>query len=342
MDILLSNEWLVTTGGTGTFTYTLAGELTKRGHNVFLFTNEWGGLADRICKDLGVKPYENRKYDLILANHHSTVKKLHKQGPTIQTCHGIFPFLEQPSKYAHGHVAISKEVQNHLLRKNFSSTIILNGINCERFNSIKGLNIEKPVVLSMCHSIEAHNNVEKAALSLGMEFKKLDKRNDWKWEVEMEINACDIVVGLGRSAYEALACGRPVIIYDKRHYSSSIGDGYFLNNFMSFVQHNCSGRFSNNNMGVDELIRELKKYKPNHGTIARELALNNFNIGKTVDEYFNYLKIIKTAQEHQKLGNKLKRKIFPILNQLIPYTPRLLRKLGKIIVNDKGDFHEYY
>ena len=342
MDILLSNEWLVTTGGTGTFIYSLAGELTERGHSVYLYTNEWGGLADRICKDFGVQKYENKKYDLILANHHTTVKKLYKKGMTIQTCHGKFPFLEQPSKYAHGHVSISREVQNHLLTKNIASTIILNGINCKRFISFNKLNKEQPVVLSMCHSNEAHSNVETAALSLGMRFNKLDKRNNWKWEVEHEINKCDIVVGLGRSAYESLACGRPVIIYDKRHYSSSIGDGYFLNDFFSFVKNNCSGRFSNTSMGVDELIIELKKYRPEHGIIARDIALKNFNVVLTVDDYLTYFEILLAAQEFKKISNKLNRILFSLIVKIRPLTPKFIRKIGKLIIKDWGKLNEYY
>jgi len=342
MDILLSNEWLVTTGGTGTFVYTLAGELTERGHNVYLYTNEWGGLADRICKDFDVKKYVDKKYDLILANHNTTVKQLYKKGLTIQTCHGKFPLLEQPSKYADGHVSISREVQNHLITKNIASTIILNGINCKRFDSFHKLNEKKPIVLSMCHSVEAHNNVEAAAISLGMGFKKIDKKNNWKWDVEHEINNCDIVVGLGRSAYEALACGRPLIIYDKRHYSRSIGDGYFLNDFFSFMRNNCSGRFSNTNMGVDELVQELKKYRPEHGVIARDIALNNFNVVSTVNDYLTYFEIVLTAQEYSKISNKCKRILFSLLIKIRPFTPKIIRNIGKHIIKDWKRLHEYY
>jgi glycosyltransferase involved in cell wall biosynthesis len=341
MDILITNEWLVTTGGTGTFTYTLASELTKRKHNVFLYTNDWGELADRICNDFGVKPFEDKKYDLILANHHSTVKKLFRHGITIQTCHGIFPYLEQPSAYAHGHVAISQEVQNHLLSKGFSSTIIYNGIDCDRFASKNNLRVSNPVVLSLCHSEDAHIKVKTAAVSLGMGFKKLDKRIDWKWEVEDIINECDIVVGLGRSAYEAMACGRPVVIYDKRHYAKSVGDGYFLNKILSAVKNNCSGRYSNREMDVEEIKLELSKYSPMDGGIARMIAEENFNMSTNIDDYFIYLDNINDAKEYKKLWNRFKRKLYYFLNIISPHTPKWIRVIGQLLL-DKKNLHEYY
>lgn len=343
MDILLSNEWLVTTGGTGTFIYTLAGELKRRNHNVYLFTNEWGGLADRICNDFDVLPFDkDKKYDLILANHHTTIKKIYKLGLTIQTCHGIYPYFEQPSQYAHGYVSISQEVQNHLLKKGYSSTIIFNGIDCDRFKPITPLRRIQPTVLSLCHSREAHEIVEEASSLLDMNFKKLDKVKDWKWEVEDYINECDIVVGLGRSAYEGLACGRPLIIFDKRSYSDFYGDGYFLNKITKAVKHNCSGRASNMKMGVDELKVELEKYKPEHGVLAREIAIDNFNIKHTVTQYLNYKTILEEKYIYNNTISKIKRIIYPILFKYKDSTPSFIKEIGKKILKEKHTLHEYY
>lgn len=343
MKILLTSEWLVTTGGTGTFTYSLAGELTKRGHKVYLFTNKWGELADKICKDFNVLPFVKQKYDLILANHITTIKKIHKYGMVIQTCHGIFPKLEQPSPFADGHVAISLEVQKHLLIRGYPSIIIHNPIDCERFRPNTPLRNENLTLLSLCHSKEAHQLIKKIANELNYSFKYLDKRENWIWEVEKAINDSDIVFGLGRSAYEALACGRPVIIFDNRHYYGNAGDGYFKDVFFKSIENNCSGRALNIEFKKQDLIKEIQKYKPEHGEIARRIALDYFNIKNATDKYLEYKLILENKKKYHFLLNKIKRKTYNYTIKFAIYIPKPLRKIGKVILKDNSSntTHQY-
>ena len=115
MNILVTNHWLKKLGGSETFTYTLIAALKKAGHDVDLFTNQPGLVSDRIATDL--KVYSKRlkdSYDLILANHNTCVRSVYDRGPVIQTCHGIYPKLEQPSDKATAWVSISREVKNYL------------------------------------------------------------------------------------------------------------------------------------------------------------------------------------------------------------------------------------
>ena len=108
-NILVANHHLEKVGGTESYTYALTGELVKKGYNVEYFTFFKGEVADRLENDFFV-PYMSRsKYDLILANHNTCVNYLFGKGFTIQTCHGIFPELEQPSPHADAYVAISEE-----------------------------------------------------------------------------------------------------------------------------------------------------------------------------------------------------------------------------------------
>lgn len=333
MRILLTNEWLVTTGGTGTFTYSLAGGLRKRGHEVYLFTNEWGQLADRICNDFGVIPFKKQKYDLILANHTTTIKRVYKYGLVIQTCHGIFPELEQPSPLADGHISISLEVQKHLIVKGYPSLIINNPIDCTRFSPQKALRKNNLRLLSLCHSEEAHLLIQEAANELKYSFKYLDKRNNWKWNVEDAINEADIVFGIGRSAYEALACGRPVIIFDNRHYFGNAGDGYFLNSFEKSLENNCSGRAINLRFTKQQLIQEIQKYNPSHGPIAREIALKYFNLETAIDQYLEYKSILEEKKNYSRISNKIKRNIIINLTKKAKFLPKPIRSIGKMILS---------
>ena len=323
MYILVTNNHLKVAGGTETFTYTIIEELLKDGHNVEYFCIEKGEISDRIEKDLKVHFSTRNNYDLILANHNSTIAKIHKKGVVIQTCHGIFSHLEQPTMCANGFISISPEVQTHLLKYGFQSTVIYNGINCNKYKPVKKIRNVNIKVLSLCHSVEAHKMVEEACNILGYEFGKLDKYTDNKWNVAEIINEYDIVVGLGRSAYEAMACGRPVIFFDKRRYSKSYGDGYFIDVLPVSMNNNCSGRALKIEYTVDLLVEDLKKYKPEHGIIARNIALNSFNIEKSVKKYFEYYNLLK---------NQKRKKTQRILKH---YTPELIKLIIKTLLPEK-------
>ena len=156
MKILLTNNHLDSIGGTQTYTYALAKQLITLAHDVQYFTLQKGIISDKLEQDLGLKEKNRKSYDLILANHNSTIEKVWKLGPVFQTCHGIFPFLEQPSIFADFYISISQEVQDYLAKKNLCSAIIPNGIDCDIFYPSTSINKELRTVLSLCQSKEAN------------------------------------------------------------------------------------------------------------------------------------------------------------------------------------------
>ena len=166
LSILVTNNHLKTFGGSETFTFSIIEELCKLGHSLEYFTFQRGLTSKKIEDELNVTFYSKKKYDIIFANHTSCIEVLRRsvspRTKIIQTCHGIFPEMEQPSKLANNHISISKEVQNHLLKLNFKSTIILNGININRFNSKKPINKELKSVLSLCQSEQANSEIKKS------------------------------------------------------------------------------------------------------------------------------------------------------------------------------------
>jgi len=93
-------------------------------------------------------------------------------------------------------------------------------------------------------------------------------------------------VSLGRGAYEAMACGRNVLVFDSRHYMGLLGDGFLTEeNLEEAKRCNCSGRAFGKKFDVQSLIKEMKKYNPEQGDFNREHALENMNIQKQVERY---------------------------------------------------------
>lgn len=314
MNILVASNQLVKIGGSENYIYAMVIELLRLGHHVEYFTFTKGEVAERI-EALGVKFKSKKSYDLILANHGTTVEALNLYGCTIQTCHGIFHTLEQPSTAADFHVSISFEVQQYLKEKNIESTIISNGIDCSRFYSKKELNHSLKSVLSLCHSDAANDFIRDCCDEIGVKFNKSDKYTDSKWNVEDVINDSDLVVGIGRSLYDAMACGRTVISYDNRDYDKDLGDGYLnLQNIQESIKFNCSGRGLQKTFDKESFINELKKYNKDDGSLLRNFALENLNIRLSVDKY---LKLVPPSQRIRIKIKKFTRLTYQYLSRKI-------------------------
>ena len=298
-NILVANNQLDKFGGSETFTFAIIEELKRRNFNVEYFTFKKGKTSNYIEK-LGVPFSSKKKYDLILANHNTCVQHLHKKGIIIQTCHGIYPDLEQPSIFADSYVSITEEVKKHLEKNGFKSTTILNGINFRRYNIKNPISKKIKTILSLTQSETANLKIKEVCRTLNLEYLELNKNNKSSWHVENFINKADLVFAIGRSAYEAMACGRPVIIYDERHYFEAAGDGYLtLENFDNFVLNNCSGRTLKLKFSYKDLINEIKKYKESDSILLRQKADKVLNIQNKVDDYLHIAS--QTAKKPKKI-----------------------------------------
>ena len=306
MKILVGNNFLRKTGGTENYTYTLALELKRKGHNVEYFTFERGEISSLLEK-AGIPFMSGERYDLILANHYTVVEKLCPYGYIIQTCHGYIPLLEQPSSLADAFVSISSEVRDHLQSKGYDSTIIMNGIDCNRFRPERPVSPSLTSVLSLCQSDVANDFIRKCCESIGVKFLCSNKHTDNVWSIEKMINQCDLVIGLGRSAYDAMACGRCVLSYDFRDYMGEfLGDGMLTpDNIQESLYCNCSGRGGRKKYDEKSFIEELGKYSPELANWSREFALKNLNIEKVVQQYISIYEHLEYKREFIALKSRM-------------------------------------
>lgn len=296
MRILVGNNAFANPGGSETYTFAIVEELVKRGHNVECIGKRTGMVSKKL-NDLGILVYTSpvkREYDLALLSHSTSIHLARNiKAFKIQTCHGVYPVLEQPVPGMHAYVSISEEVQKHLKIKGFKSILIRNGVNCNRFKPVKKINRNLKTILSLSHSEDVNRMIRTVSWKIGSKFIIHNKYNTPIWDVEKVINEADLVVTLGRGAYEAMSCGRNILIFDKRTYASnkSIGDGIVNGvNISAYMRNNCSGRYSNREFNETDLIVELSMYNRSKGKELRKFALENFNIEKQVDKYLNLIK----------------------------------------------------
>jgi len=284
MKVLLTNYNLIDAGGSETFTYTMAIELIKLGHDVDITAFYIGDFADHMMRSPAhLTPTPQAEYDMIFVNHYPCLQMLMKhgiKGHKTLTCHGTVDF-ENPAPGADRYVAVSEEVRQHMKTAGYKADIIFNGVNCERFKPVKPINKTLKNVYSLCQGDAANETVKEACKIGGWSFS--DKRG---FDVPEYINESDLVVSLGRGAYEAMACGRNVLVFDSRHYMDMMGDGMLtVDNIGTSKRCNCSGRSFRKRFDVQELINEMQKYNPAQGDCNREHALKNMNIKKQVERY---------------------------------------------------------
>ena len=318
LNILLGCDNLKSTG-TGTFIYSLNNELLKRGHDVDIFTFNNGLIGSRL-PNLITNISKNSKYDLLILSQKNIVDeilKLNVSGFKIYVSlmydnfdKKKFPNETGPFNEMNRVVTLSEESQNKLQSNGVKSSVIFMGYDCNRFRPIKPIKKEKPRILSAVRGETANKMIKQACEILDLEFVSWLKPWDYvsKTEdgsvadVEKWINKSDIVIGLGRVVYEAMACGRQPIIFDDRWYQGNLGDGIVTpDNIEKFREYNCSGRYSKRKFEVEDIVEEINLYNPTYWYRFRKFILENMNIVNITNQYLDIWKEHTGITENDKV-----------------------------------------
>lgn len=277
LKILLTNYSLSWLGGTQTWVATMAEELTRLGHEVHLFS------ADGKYDLLPDYPRLDDNYDLALINHNVCLSAL--EGMNIKkrvfTSHGIIPELEQPIKGADIYVAVSEEVQHNLEMQGFQSQVIRNPINVDKFVGVSVNPTLKNVLFMSNYQGGARNIIEQACKDMGLELRIFGK--DGQTDAKTAMGWADLVIGLGRTAYEAMSMNKNVIIFDYNG-ADGFADPVSLTDFR---RNNCSGRYNKLKLTVEDLKKLLSKYNPN--LTLRNYILANNDVRDITEQYLGLI-----------------------------------------------------
>lgn len=252
----------------------MAEELTRLGHDVHLFAgdNQYALFPDYARLD--------DNYDVAFINHNVCLSAL--EGINIKcrifTSHGIIPELEQPIKGADIYVSVSEEVQDSLESKGFKSVVIRNPIDTKAFQYYP-INPTLTRVLFMSnYQGNARKVIEDASKAIVGLKLRIHGGNDKASAVDNMLWA-DLVIGLGRTAYEAMSMGRNVVVYD---YNGA--DGFVTHEtVLEYRKNNCSGRRYKKELTADDLQKLYAQYDPNLN--LRNYILENNNVEKIVQQY---------------------------------------------------------
>lgn len=158
---------------------------------------------------------------------------------------------------------MSEETRDHLVRRHgvaeHEVAIVRNGIDLDRFQARAPVaaHPRRALILSNYMPGEQRAQIRRVCHGLGITVREVGAR-DALWAVEDELNWADLVFGLGRSALEAMACRRLVVVYD---YNG--GDGLVtLERFELLRRRNFSGRTHARHFTEAELTTEIAAYDP--------------------------------------------------------------------------------
>ena len=267
-------------------------------NNPYLISNE------EYVKD--VSPYAkvissldniNNKYDVVFLHnteHENIAKEISKS--TVFVSHSSMVSNANPKLKHDMHIAVSGRSQ-YVLGANM---FILNGIDLNKFKSNKLLN--KIPKKCLYHSrVQPQKFVYEACEELNIELDcwKVIQKN-----VTDKINESDFVMGYGRSVYEAMSMGKPVLVFGHNSpmlkqknelkstgISSNVEDGFsdgwiHETNFKELLYRNCCGWakkiYINNKK---DMINMIKGYDYKMGDVNRLLAEKHLSSVSMVNSF---------------------------------------------------------
>lgn len=274
---IITSAYTLDRSGVPTYTLTLYNELTRRGHDVLVYSPVSGELAKQMNSIVDLRGAEAP--DIILAQHKTCaieLKATFPDVPMILLIHGIEPEEEQPPKIdIDYYLPVNEQNAEYLISRYAIDPnkieVIRDFIDTEEFKSVKPLAKSKPKVLFISNykKWRAYQDLTRACSILGLKFKAVGAPYGRSRNVAETINEADLVITWGRGILEAMACGRPAISYNKRKGAGYITPEVYIEN----RTYNLGGIRSRYTFNLEELMGEIEKYDPEDGMINRELVM---------------------------------------------------------------------
>jgi glycosyltransferase involved in cell wall biosynthesis len=290
LKILLATRSLGQLGGSEVWTATIAKALRELGHDVTVASRDENTLLPDFPKVRLERPQGH--FDLGLFNHVSMLNNDELRarcGLVVQTCHGVVPGEEKPHPKADVHVAVSEEVLEAITGKQgvTETYLIRNPINTSIFRPETALHSKPKTILYMSNNGDSYSAepFEKAAKMAGSQLVKLGRAYGRSSSPQIIMNQVDLVISLGRGAYEAMACGRPVVVADKIYSEGYLYPGYLA----AWRKNNLSGRYNKYRAYAEWLAAEIAHYNPAHGPVLRDMIAQEHDHMAIAKRYLSIL-----------------------------------------------------
>jgi hypothetical protein len=292
--------------GINTWAYTLTKELSSRGYIVdveiddgyleeFSFVdgyNDFVKKLKKVCNKVYVRDFvDYSKYHFSIISNNIHIDKP-MSGKIIFVVHGTeLPTFDVRNYTVDYKVGTSKTNYEYMK----CDKLIHNGIDMEEFSPEKWdpPNIKPKRALLLSRYGLSHN-LYYACNVLGIELE----HSVFDTNIEGKIGLYDFVISHGRGAYEAMASGRPVLVYNSMFKDSegkTLCDGWVKEEtFRKILDRNSSGwSFRYDVSTIEKFKKMISKYDYTDGDKNRRLVqnmLSSKNMGDKFEKVFNGLK----------------------------------------------------
>ena len=285
MLLVLATHHFADFGGAETYLQTVAGQLQRQGHEVWIHAVEHGRLGDvaraeglRVARDADELP---PACDALLVQDSAVAYELaglYPGVPQVFVCHGETFDLNTPPQLP-GITAALVVLHDRVgrwargLADRHEVVRLRQPIDLERF-APRGVIRERPRRLLMLGNYARgyrREMVEAVCGELGIETRVIGSVTQRTELPEVEINDADIVVGKARVILEAMACGRAAYVWDHNG-----GDGWVTpERYPQLEADNFGGQSEAVGIDPERLRRDLLAYRPEMGFANRDLAVAN-------------------------------------------------------------------
>ena len=296
MKVLFATHSLANAGGSETYLLTTALALQRLGHEIGIFTLEPGEMSELAGRSgLRVAASEEQldsAYDAIVVQDGVTSYALAERFPSVpqlfvaHTADFALQYPPQLTGVVGAIVVLNDRVARRLEGLAHCPELIRlrQPIDTRRFTPLGRLP-ERPARLAVLSNYLRGGRLEvarQAARDLGMSFAVAGASEDGEPTLSPEeyLNRSDVVLGCGRSALEAMACGRAVYVFG--HVGA---DGWVTpETYAALEQDGFAGLGSKGVIGADALRADLANYEAAMGLANQSLAVRHHDAGKHAAE----------------------------------------------------------
>jgi hypothetical protein len=283
MRVVLGFENFDGFGGTETYTVTVARELDRLGHDALIYSPNRGAMAE-VAREQGVPVLSREELpssrDLVIAQDAATCHELaarYLDAVVMMVVHSADYVLQAPPQLedrCQAVVVLNDRVRRAVEARAWHPPIVRlrQPIELGRYWDLGPARPQPQRALVTSNYVKGPRAelIERACRANGLEVDWIGATTNSTASPEMAVADADIVIGLGRSALEAMAGGRATLVY-----GISGGDGWVTPERYPDMEADGFAGTSLPDLEIDgdRLAAELGNWRPEMGSANHDLAV---------------------------------------------------------------------
>jgi hypothetical protein len=307
MRIVIGIHSLAAEGGMPSYAYTVADQLQRAGHDIYIFSGSEDGPTDRLAA-LGLRTISGaealpEEIDVFFVQDQPSAFDLlaaRPEVPQVFVWHSsLFDVNLTPQLPDVTRLVV--QVTGRPLERPQSLAVkapivrLRQPIDLQQFTPIGAISATPRRAISISNYLDGERRAVliEAFDRAGIELELFGgKEPAQSLRAQDDMNRADIVIGKGRVIMEAMACGRAAFVYDDFGF-----DGWVTpENFDALLETGVSGASTTKSATVEHVLRELAGYSQSMGEVNRDLAMATLGVSRHTGELIEAIEQVLADQ----------------------------------------------